>query len=196
MNRPVVRVQDRSGEPLRHARIELVAVEPLGGEAVGAKSVEFALELRQLVAVCGEAQAAGPVERVAGELGEPVESTLGPFPELTSRRGAKPLASAVVRHRSTAEREASVTTARAAGELTRLVEDDPEPSFGERERAGAARDASTDDGDIGGSRQPDVGQLQPLRIEPVRAHAAMLLSGTVRPFSLDHEPRELELRQQ
>src|SRR5581483_8999895 len=99
-------------------------VDPLDREAVGAQSVVLAAERSELVAVPGEAQAAGAPERVARQLLHPVER---PFRELHDEArgtGAQLGDCLVVRHRGAAQGEASVAPAGASRDLTRLVEAD------------------------------------------------------------------------
>ena len=91
-------------------------------------------DLLHLLGVRGEAQAAGPAQRVAGEAGKPVEVLLRQPPVLGRALGAEPLARPVVRHRAAAQREAAVASARALPHAPRVTHAHAQPRLGERQR--------------------------------------------------------------
>ena len=106
-------------------------------------------ELLELLLVCGQAEAAGSRQRIAGEQLEAVQVLRGQEPVLPSSLAAERLAGDVVPHGPAPEREAAVASARAARDRTGLVEANAEPGLGQRERAGAAGDAAADHLDVG-----------------------------------------------
>ena len=182
----------RPGNGLREAR-QLVA--PLGGEAVLAQRLVLRAELVPLV-VAGEPEAAGAADRVAAELGHPVDVGLRQAPVVRSDVVAEPLACAVVCHRPAAEGKPAVAAARAGGDRARLVQPHALAQACERERSRDAGDPAADDRDVGRPRK----RLRPQRRsglgEPEGVgHAAMLAGSPVDTVLLPHGARELELGQ-
>ena len=115
----VVRVEERAREAAGERLGQLVA--PLGREAVLAERLVLRAELVALV-VAGEPEAARAPERVAAELGHPVDVGLRQAPVVRSRVVAEPLARAVVCHRAAAEGKPAVAAAGAGGDRARLVQ--------------------------------------------------------------------------
>src|SRR5207247_2903187 len=101
----------------------------------------------------------------------------------------------VVAHRGPAKRKATVPTARATGDLARLVHQDAKPSPRDRKRTRAARDAPSDDDHVGRAVEADGGPRGRVFEQPVRAHRPMLPRGTVHPLFGAYEPGQLELAQ-
>ena len=82
------------------------------------------------------------------------------------RAGAAPssLPGDVVRHRGAARAEAAVAAARATRDAALLVEPHAHAALGQREGAGAARDAAADHRDLGAAAQGTVeGARRPAR---------------------------------
>ena len=88
---------------------------------------------------------------------------------ISRRAGSAPSSAArsVVRQRRAAQREAAVASARAAGDLARLVQAHAHAALGERQRARAAGDAAADDGDVGASVEARRAAARAGLVEPV-----------------------------
>src|SRR5262249_39888353 len=149
--RSIGRMEDRGGEPAGQRWRELVW--PLDCEAVGAQRLVLGLELTALVDVCGEPQAAGAAEGIPSELREPVEVALGETPESARPLGSELLPRGVVRPCAAAESEATVASARAAGDLASVVQANPHAGPREQMRARAPRHAAADDGYVDAARR-------------------------------------------
>jgi len=119
MKGPVGRVKDRALEPACEPSIELGT--PLHGEAVASQRFVLGFQRLRLIRVRGQPKAARPTERVAGKLGHPLERALGQVPKRRGTLRAELGADDAIGRRGTAQCEATVTTARAPGDLARLV---------------------------------------------------------------------------
>src|SRR6266508_1356309 len=147
LQRRVARVKDPGREASCEQRGEPVA--PLRLETVFSERVVLAPKLVALVVVGGDAEAAGPPQRVAGAPGQALEGFLGQLPVLSRALGAHPHTRLVVRRRSATEGEAAVAPARAARYLARVVDADVQPGTRQRQRTRAAGHACADDLDVG-----------------------------------------------
>ena len=165
LDRPVAGMQDRAvvqrGQPRRQL------VDPLDGEAVVAQGVVLAAQSVALGCIGGEAQAADPPERVAGELLHAVERPFGERHQPPCRFGAELRPRAVVGQRRTAEREAAVAPARTAGDLARFVQAHAHAVRGQRQGARAAGDTAADHRHLRASREARRRPLAALLLEPV-----------------------------
>ena len=88
-----------------------------------------------------------PTRRRASPASRSMRSSaaLGQLPEPGGRSGPSSATCLVVGRRAAPQREAAVPPARAGRDLARLEEPDAETALGERQRAGAAGDAASDD---------------------------------------------------
>ena len=161
--------RSRRGRGRRGARD---VVEPLRLEAVLAQRLVLEPDALALLLVGREAIAAGAPQRVAGELGHPVERFLSPAPVAGRLLRAVRLAGDVVARGAAAEREAAVAPTRALGDAARVVHADAQAGLGQPERGRAARDAGTDDRDVGAAVDPRVGPRRARFFQPVRIHEA------------------------
>ncbi len=156
---------DRSAiEPVERRR-ELV--DPLDREPVLEKRVVLAAQRRTLAVVRSEPQASDASEGVARQLLHAVERAFREGHHETGTFDAEQPAGLVVRRRGTAQREASVAAARAAGDLPGLVEPHANAALGEGERTRAAGHAAPDHRDLGTSRELAQRQLVTGLCEPV-----------------------------
>jgi hypothetical protein len=147
-------------------------VEPLAVQAVLLQCLVLEADAFAFLLVAGEPVAAGAAERVAGELGEPVELLLRPAPVIARALGAVRLARDVVARCAASEREASVAAARSFGNAARVMNADAQPALGEPQRGRATGDARADDGDVDPAVVPGVGAgwcgiFEPVRIQDV-----------------------------
>src|SRR4051812_31819231 len=139
-------MEDRARKQPAERFIQLLT--PLDREAVLSQCLVLGLELGSLVRVCGQAQAAGPPEGVARQLGKPIEVVLRQPPERLGSVVPEFLPCDVVGWSATAESEASVTPARAACDFARLVDANAQPRLCEHTRARATGDAAAHDGHV------------------------------------------------
>ena len=146
MDRPVAVVEDRAVEAVERI------VDPFCGDAVPAHRLVLGVDLLALLLVGCEAQAPWPAERVAGELLDPVERTLGPVPECARLLASVRLARDVVPRGASAEREAAVASARAFRDPALVVHAHAQAVLGEAKRSGATGDAGADDRDVDTAR--------------------------------------------
>jgi hypothetical protein len=149
VERAVFRVKDRgvigAGERLGQL------ADPFHREPVREQRVALGSELVSLLFVRGQPEAADTPERVAGELRHPIERELGRAPERGCTFRPEPGPGDVVVHGAATEGKTAVPPARAGGDRARLVQPNPLPGVGQRERAGTAGDASADDRDVDGT---------------------------------------------
>ena len=166
----VVRVGDRAVEEAGGGARDVL--EPFRLEAVLAQRLVLEPDAVALFLVAREAIAAGAPQRVAGELGHPVERFCSPAPVAGSLLRAVRLAGDVVACGPAAEREAAVAPTRALGDAARVVHPDAQAGLGQPERGRAARDAGTDDRDVDAAVDPRVGPRRARFFQPVRIHEA------------------------
>jgi hypothetical protein len=145
-------MENRAVEASRQGLREVAT--PFNREAVFAQRLVLGHELRSLVGVDGQSEAACPTEGVAGQLLEPVEIVLGQHPEGAGPLGAELSAREVVRWRTATQGEAAVPPASPAGELPRLEQPHALACLGEPVRAGATRHATPHDRHVDRSRRP------------------------------------------
>ena len=173
------------------------AAEPLGQlaypfhrEPVREQRVALGSKLVSLLFVCGQPEAADTPERVAGELGHPIERELGQAPERSCTFRPEPGPGDVVVHGAATEGKAAVPPARAGGDRARLVQTNPFPGVGQRERAGTAGDASADDRDVDGTADaPPAKGLSRLVQPEGRLHAPIVDTVTAPPGTRRRPPR-------
>jgi hypothetical protein len=137
---------DRSVEATRSAARHVV--EPFDVEAVLAQRLVLEPDVVSLLLVGGEPVGAGATQGVSGQLGQPVESFLGPPPVRRGLRSPVRLAGDVVTRRTAREGETAVATAGALRDRSRLVDADAKARLGKAERRGASGYAAADDRDV------------------------------------------------
>ena len=140
----IARVEDRGREAAADRLLD-----PFGREAVLTEELVLDPEGLLLLVVAGEPETARATEGVSRERLEPIERMLGQLPEAAGVRPADHFDGDVVRGRSAAKSEAPVPSARASGNLARVVEPDSESRLRQLERRGAAGDPAPDDHGVG-----------------------------------------------
>jgi hypothetical protein len=165
-------------------------VDPFHREPVREQRFVLGSELVSLLFVCGQPEAADTPERVAGEPSHPIERALGRSPERSCTFRPEPGPGDVVVHGAATEGKAAVPPTRAGGDRARLVETNPFPGVGQRERAGTARDASADDRDIDGTLEAPSAQRLSRLVQPEgRLHAPIVDTVTAQPGTRRRLPR-------
>ena len=162
---PVRHVVDRTEVETVERRREVV--DPFDGEPVLAQRVVLSAERFTFGLVDREPQAAHAPECVARELCHAIERA---FRELHHEPGAvcsEQTAGLVVRRCRTAQCEPAVAPARAAGDLTSLVQAHTDSALGQGESAGAARHAAADHRHLGAAVEPTPWELSMGLLEPI-----------------------------
>jgi hypothetical protein len=162
LERGVGRVEDRRPE----AALEGL-VHPLGREAARPQVFVLGGERVAFLVVGGEAEAAGPTERVARQLREAVERQLGLPPQPDGRVAADRLGGDVERSGAAAEREAPVPAARPARDRAGLVQAHLQAGLGEAQRGRAAGHAPADDDRIRRAVETPRGDRRRRFVQPI-----------------------------
>ena len=164
----VGRMEDRRRIPAVERRLELV--EPLCVESVLSEGRELGKKLVAFLVVGRQSEAAGQPEGVPGDLRQVGHGGLAPAPELPRSLPTDGVDDDRVRRGTSSQSKTAVPPARPACDLPRVVEADPKTRLGQRQRARAARDAATHDGDVRRTVELRTRQGVVRLHEPVRGH--------------------------